>query len=218
MRLLSFLLVLCVAAVSFSRTSSNGVRSDPDVLDDALVAAWTGDHARLDGLVRHGLDPDATVTGLPLLAIAASSGHVEATRMLLRHGADVERRSVDGRTPLMLAVATGGSAATMRVLLEAGADVNATDPVGYSVLMLAVSSRQPEHVRLLLDAGADATHRSSTGSDAFDWADVHPQISRMLGCRPGIVSAVPEQNGGAERTPTPTVRARTLGDPEHATE
>ena len=181
MRSLS-LLLLCVAAVSFLWPASAD-RLGTDVLDRALLAASSGDHVRLAGLLRSGLSPDTEVAGLPLLAHAAAGGHVEATRLLLRHGADVDRRSSDGRTPLMLAAGVDGSAATLRVLLDAGADENAENPPGYSVLMFAVSSREPEHVRLLLEVGADVTHRSSTGSDAFAWAADQPHILRMLESR-----------------------------------
>ena len=57
-------------------------------------------------------------------------------RMLLKAGAEVNRKTADGETALMRA-ARSGSAAGVRVLLEHGADVTVHDPSGRSVLQIA---------------------------------------------------------------------------------
>jgi len=58
---------------------------------------------------------------------SAGCGHLEATKILLQHGASVNERNIFGRTPLDNA-ATGGHEAVVRLLLEAGAGLGKVTP------------------------------------------------------------------------------------------
>ena len=49
---------------------------------------------------------------------------LEKTRLLVSHGADVNARSNDMRTPLMIAARRPGNAAVVKLLLERGANPN----------------------------------------------------------------------------------------------
>jgi ankyrin repeat protein len=53
--------------------------------------------------------------------MAASNGHEAVVKLLLEKGADMERKSSNGRTPLWWA-AEGGHEAVMKLLLEKGAE------------------------------------------------------------------------------------------------
>jgi ankyrin repeat protein len=57
------------------------------------------------------------------LIAAALFGHYEAAAVLVRNGANIDRRGCGGFTALLLAV-RGGHIETVKLLLEAGADVN----------------------------------------------------------------------------------------------
>ena len=57
---------------------------------------------------------------------ASVSGNARVARVLIEHGADVNRPNSTGQTPLILA-AVGGHDALARVLLEAGADPRAVN-------------------------------------------------------------------------------------------
>jgi ankyrin repeat protein len=57
--------------------------------------------------------------------------------ILLKHGADINQRSDDGKTPLMWA-ATRNNCDMMQFLLENGADVHAVDNEGLNVLDVCV--------------------------------------------------------------------------------
>jgi ankyrin repeat protein len=72
----------------------------------------------------------------------------DVARLLLEHGADVNTRMDDGRSPLHWA----GTDEVVRVLLEHGANVGAVDNEGRTPLHLA---RMGEVVRVLLERGAN---------------------------------------------------------------
>lgn len=107
----------------------------------------------------------------PLL-FAARHGSIDAGRVLIAAGADVNQREPDGISPLLLAIFNGhydfGA-----VLMEHGADVNLSDEAGRTPLYQAIDMRRLEFiagqpspkwtdkldslgmVKLLLDRGAD---------------------------------------------------------------
>ena len=58
----------------------------------------------------------------PLL-IACSKGHVDAARLLLDKGAEVDRAAEDGQTPLFIACQKG-HVDVARLLLDKGAEVD----------------------------------------------------------------------------------------------
>ena len=106
-------------------------RIAPVLLDDAdgLKAALRRDPA----LIEHRTSMVSAFTpllGASLLHVAAEFGNMQAARVLLDEGADVNARAavdefgLDGHTPLFHTVnsAWNRSAALMRLLLEAGAD------------------------------------------------------------------------------------------------
>ena len=185
MKLLCVLLMLAMS-VCLVRSAQRAGRNADEFLDEVLLAAWDGDHAKLAEFMRRGIDPNTELAGMTLLGITASRGHRAATECLIRCGADVDLRVPGGQTPLMLA-AVSGDAATVRALLGCGADVNATDQAGFTVLMYALLSCDPERVRLALYAGADADRRNGRGTHTNDVGAGQPLILRVraddeIGC------------------------------------
>ena len=75
----------------------------------------------------------------PLL-YAARDGRVEAARLLLAAGANVELAEANGMRPLLMAL-LNNQLDVARLLLEAGADVNADDFWGRTPLWAAVEYR-----------------------------------------------------------------------------
>jgi Ankyrin repeats (3 copies) len=70
------------------------------------------------------------------LLVAALMGHQDTAKVLLGHGAEVDTRAEDGRTPLMLA-ANKGDNDLVSLLLQAGADPTLTDKSGATAGSLA---------------------------------------------------------------------------------
>lgn len=148
----------------------------PDAFDHSAVhvAARFNHVSVLNLLLDHGADPnlfsyrrhfdeelDWHFCGSPLHT-AAMNNSIEATRVLLAHGARRDESWVDQRTPLFYAAASG-SAGVARVLLEAGADPNAREDragyirVDYTPLHYAAYNGHLDAVKILLEFGSDAT-------------------------------------------------------------
>ncbi len=119
--------------------------------------------------------------GMTALHYAAREGHIEAARMLLEGGADIDQPSGGDQTTPLLAAVINGNYDLAKMLVDAGADVNmvSDDGVGplFATLNIEWSLRtwypQPQMFRVqetsylelmedLLLAGADPNARVST--------------------------------------------------------
>ena len=119
-------------------------------------------------LVAYGPKDREISGGTPLMA-AASNGHVEIVRALLRRGARVNDTDIRGWTALVCA-AENGHATICKLLLDAHADPNIRTRQSGTVLMVAALKGHLEIVRLLLEKGADSSARDATGQSALDLA------------------------------------------------
>ena len=109
--------------------------------------------------------------GFTALHLAAFFGQLEATAVLLEHGAapDVVAANSSRVRPLHSAAA-GGHAAIVGLLLERGADPDARQQGGYVPLHASAALGDVVSVRLLLDHGADRALRTDDGRLAADLA------------------------------------------------
>lgn len=153
-----------------------------------MRAARVGDTEELHQLMQEGMDPgrymlvdegmvSPTAEQVTALHLAAFGGHVEACRLLLRAGAEVDSLTLPiedrggGDAPLMRAV-WGRSIPVALLLLEAGADVDNVDGLtGDTPLLAAARSGQPSMCQLLLTHGADLEAFNQDGEGAMDLAD-----------------------------------------------
>jgi ankyrin repeat protein len=180
-----------------------------DVLKvNALNAAVRGNDIETIRIIADaGIAVDgADFAGFTPLIGAAFAGNIQAVKLLLGKGANVNAVSGDGAfqkvkagtialgnwTPL-LAAATLGSPEMIGVLLDAGADVNAKDVRGMTPLMLAVATdrQNVDVIRALISRKADVNVRSLAGETALDWAHKigNPSVIRTLERAGGVASA-----------------------------
>ena len=95
------------------------------------------------------------------LMLAAEKGHATHAKLLLRNGADPNRRGGSGASPLLAAVVchnAPGLQALMKhakgtLRLEDGLKLNHDSPLG-----IAAYASTPKMVEALLDAGANVLH------------------------------------------------------------
>ncbi|MHC4538369.1 MAG: ankyrin repeat domain-containing protein [Planctomycetota bacterium] len=161
-----------------------------ELIGDAIIyfAASRGDMAKIEALVRKGIDVNAAdAQGGTALHYAAQEGHKDVVKFLLSQGADGNARDNDGRTPLDVALshrrndvikllveagadiptihiaAFVGSLDKLQSFVQAGTDVDAKDENGRTPLLRAISGRHIEAVGFLIEAGADVNKRDEQG-------------------------------------------------------
>lgn len=112
----------------------------------------------------------------PLHRATANKGGVQVAQLLLNHGADVNARCRQRKTPLHHAVAKDDNA-MVSFLLRSGADIEARDVAERTPLHTAIECRLERMVVLLLGFGADATAQDKAGRDALTLAQRTPRRS-----------------------------------------
>lgn len=121
--------------------------------------------------------------GFTPLALAAFFGHLDAVKVLLESGADVNLRGPSrfANTALDAAV-VGGSAEVVRTLLAARGDPTARSEGNYTPLHKAAAHGNLEIVRMLLDAGANPEAIRDGGLKPIDDAREkgHPAVVDLL--------------------------------------
>ena len=117
---------------------------------DILGAVAKGDGRGLAEALDAGADPNGRDRwGVPVLAVAAGRGDLEAVRLLIRGGADPNLASTVGNSALMTAVARGHSDVA-HLLLEAGANPDATNTWGLGAADWSQWAKDPAEMRALL--------------------------------------------------------------------
>jgi ankyrin repeat protein len=113
------------------------------------------------------------------LQAACQFNNIEAAKILLKEGANVNAGSAEGRTPLYNAIGENENRLPLiELLIDAGADVNVLGPeVGYDpgyswsligrFTPLMLNYESPKVIELLLDAKADLDARDSEGRTAL---------------------------------------------------
>jgi len=140
---------------------------------DVCAAAAYGMNDRLREILKS--DPENANdlrTGNSPLGWAAYGHQPESARILLQHGAVVNRAPYDRKAWQPTAMVASKMLA--RILLEHGADPNWLDEAGNTPIHCAIRSRivldPAEFVRVLIEFGADLRLRNSAGRTALDEA------------------------------------------------
>jgi ankyrin repeat protein len=124
-------------------------------------AALNGDVSVLRELLEGATDVEGRhAEGTTALMSAVRNGHLEAARLLIQAGADLDAR---GDSPTYWAV-VNNHLDILALLLNAGADANTRSSDGTPVLMYAQSG---EASRLLLEGGADLAAVDAQGRTAL---------------------------------------------------
>ena len=140
--------------------------STPEV--DLHTAVLTDDLEAIRQHIKAGSDldvPESTRESTPLIT-AAYLGRIEAAKILLEGGADINRVNADGSTALITAIAFEKTKAA-KLLIDAGTDLNIQNKDGSSALHTAAFFCNVEIVEALLEKGVDKNLKSKTGKTAL---------------------------------------------------
>ena len=115
----------------------------------------------------------------PVVKVAEPRG-LEAVRLLIDAGAEVNARDDRGETALMNASQDWETGEVIRFLLEAGAAIDAAAGEGRTALMHAIDSGALEPARALIEAGADVNARDDAGRTPLMYLDVYGEPPAMI--------------------------------------
>jgi len=130
-----------------------------------MIAAAFGSLDAMKFLIAEGASVKAT-SDAGVTALHWCTGDIDKVRLLLDHGADVNKATALGRTPLLIAASTSGTLETIRLLMEKGADVNAADTSGNIPLIAAAGIDNAEAAKLFIEKGASVNAASKSGDIA----------------------------------------------------
>uniref|UniRef100_A0A8C2FJ23 Uncharacterized protein n=1 Tax=Cyprinus carpio TaxID=7962 RepID=A0A8C2FJ23_CYPCA len=90
---------------------------------------------------------------------ACENNHLDTVRYLLRAGAIVSHKDVEGSTCLHLAAKTGHFGIVQHLLSTGLVDINCQDDGGWTAMIWATEYKHVDQVKLLLSKGADINIR-----------------------------------------------------------
>ncbi len=129
-------------------------------------------------LLEHGANVHhQDASGSTPLIIAARVSEPDNVRLLLEHGADVNACNHEGHTPLISVLLP--TADKMRLTFSPDSLEAHQPTLQHLAPLFETRSRIEQTVRLLLNAGADVTHRDAYGHSAFDYATT-PALRQLL--------------------------------------
>eukprot|EP01045_Picozoa_sp_COSAG04_P019599 COSAG04_NODE_1919_length_5224_cov_1.916488_3_plen_249_part_00 len=181
-------------------TTAGSAAEEATMADDGLKHGLLADAGRFGNigdvarLLADGTSPDATCKhGWPALVNAASRGHLEVVRALLRAGAKLEVRDSTYSGTALISSAHYGHLSCMEALLERGADKDAADSHGNTALHRAARGGHVKCLNRLLQAGADRTRTNMKNQTALDVAQSHGRVDMVALLRAEPLSLVPDE-------------------------
>ncbi|CAH1257944.1 FANK1 [Branchiostoma lanceolatum] len=106
----------------------------------AMHWACDGGHAQVvEWMIQDGVEVDVKdykSSWTPLFRVAALNGDQQIAQLLIKAGADVNKRDKDGKTPLMIA-ALNGHKKLVQLLVESGADFKVKNEFGSRAVEMA---------------------------------------------------------------------------------
>ncbi len=157
------------------------------------TAVRSGDASAVHGLLEQGASPhtpEESGAATPL-HLAAWSGSVSISAVLLSAGATIEAKLPDGSTPMHLA-AVAGSADVLELMLAFGGSADVRDHAGQTPLHSAAAAGEWEACVACIEAGADLDAVDVHGFTPLRWAILNGHASAAFGlCAAGADCTAP---------------------------
>lgn len=177
-------------AVQVDAALAQGARANIEYADGMRplgVAVARNDHASAAALLKAGADPNIAVNlgaaggmdmGSRRVSLLSVAEDGEMTEILVKGGADPNRKDANGETPLARAV-LNGDADLVEALLDVGANVDSPLADGQTPLRFAVSTGNVAVIQALLEGGADPNREDSNGATALHEAAANPNAAAV---------------------------------------
>eukprot|EP00562_Extubocellulus_spinifer_P004543 CAMPEP_0178518028 /NCGR_PEP_ID=MMETSP0696-20121128/26021_1 /TAXON_ID=265572 /ORGANISM="Extubocellulus spinifer, Strain CCMP396" /LENGTH=908 /DNA_ID=CAMNT_0020148529 /DNA_START=66 /DNA_END=2792 /DNA_ORIENTATION=- len=165
-------------ALTLQFASSQDIKTMASPAARFIGAAADGDVKTLKAMIKkdkidvNEKDWDELTAIIP----AASGGHLDTVKFLIKEGADVNAKDKDGITALMEA-SIMGHVKIVEALLGAGAEVDAKANSEVTALWLAAGEGRTDVVKLLLNKGADASNTRVDGITALMTSSVSGHVA-----------------------------------------
>ena len=174
--------------VAVSACGGDGA-TKPSLDRQLIAAARSGDVGEVRSLLDRGATVDGRAAdGATALVAAAYGNHVEAARLLIEAGADVNVKDDTEQSPYLIATSeVGDDPHLLELTLAHGADVDAKDSYNGTGLIRAADRGYVAIVRRLLETPIDVDHVNRLGWTALLEAiilgggdDRHTEVVRLL--------------------------------------
>lgn len=127
------------------------------------LASFKGYADVVERLIDRGavIDRPRAGRGTTPLYVASSVGALACVRVLLKHGADVNKASSSGSVPLMVAVQNGHINVVEELVNTGEVDIDGQNEEGATPLIIAASNGHVELTRLLVESGVALDTRTA---------------------------------------------------------
>jgi len=136
----------------------------------------------LSEILLRGEDPNISEEGMSAINWASTLFDTEKIGLLIKYGANVNSKDMDGVTALMKSSYLG-NLAIVELLLNEGAIVNDLDDTGQSALMSASKAGCINIVKSLISYNAEVNLKDKNGLTALHWSTTEgdfPEIAEYL--------------------------------------
>jgi len=130
-------------------------------------------------LLEKGADPNTPRGGSPILFDSANRGDIEAVKLLITYGANINAVDELDLSVLISAVMRG-HVNVAAYLLDSNADANYASPSGATAIHWAAASHFADLVQLLINNGADLSPPTTHAWLPIHYAYQHPDTTRVL--------------------------------------
>jgi len=183
------------AEIVFLLLKAGATIRTPELAEKLVICSAASGNARVFNILTKAY-PKLNSWNNPSLITATRYGSTEIVKILLKKGADVNCKDVEGATPLIIASRTDNFK-LVKLLISKGADVNAKDNLGTTALMYAAQNNSIEIANQLIIEGADINAKDNVGTVALMYAAYHnyTEVSQLLVNRGADINS--QDNKGA---------------------